>query len=68
VCRALADVEAVLGALHVRRGHVEDMGLHDVELYGVPADKMPDVRAFLQRQYPMPHVPPYQRSGHRTPG
>ena len=48
VCRALAEVEAVLGDLYVRRGHVEDMGLYGVELYGVPAHKMPSVRAFLR--------------------
>ena len=48
VCRALAEVEAALGSLYVRRGDVEDMGLYDVELYGVPSHKMPAVRAFLQ--------------------
>ena len=53
LCRALAEVEAVLGGLYVRRGDVEDMGLYDVALYGVPAHKMPGFRAFLRSaRYP----------------
>jgi len=48
VSRALAKVEGVPGGLYVRRGHVEDMGLYDVELYDIPAHRMPGVRAFLQ--------------------
>jgi uncharacterized radical SAM superfamily Fe-S cluster-containing enzyme len=47
------EVEAVLDGAHVRRGHVEDVGLHDVELYGIPAHKMSSVRAFLpSARYP----------------
>ena len=48
MCRALAEVEAALGGLYTRPGGVEDMGPHDVELHGVPRQKMPGVRAFLQ--------------------
>ena len=54
VCHALAEVEAVLGELYVRRRDVEDMGLYDVELYGVPAHKMPSVRALLRHYRPRP--------------
>jgi len=48
VCRALAEVEAVLGSLYVRRGRVEGMGCHDVELRGIRTHKMLRIRVFLQ--------------------